>query len=86
MSAKDHNDHGSDGHSHEHEHEHEHGHDHDHDHDHALLAPLAATPTHGFWKSLRELDAKAPWQLEPSNKEFPTGRRFRSRDRSAVAP
>ncbi|MDB4953034.1 MAG: molybdopterin oxidoreductase, iron-sulfur binding subunit [Myxococcales bacterium] len=65
MSAKDHNDHGSDGHTHEH--------GHDHEHDHAPLAPLAATPTHGFWKSLRELDAKAPWQLEPSNKEFPPG-------------
>src|SRR3954463_12481481 len=75
MSAKDHNDHGSDGHDHTHDHapDHAHPHAHGHSHEHAPAAPLAATPSHGFWKSLRELEGKAPWQLEPTNKEFPPG-------------
>jgi MoCo/4Fe-4S cofactor protein with predicted Tat translocation signal len=34
---------------------------------------LPATPEHGYWKSLRELDGKAPWQLEPHIKEFEPG-------------
>jgi MoCo/4Fe-4S cofactor protein with predicted Tat translocation signal len=58
-------------------------HDHDHDHDHAdhgahhdeapSAAPLPGTPQHGYWKSLRELEGKAPWQLQPSHDEFPPG-------------
>jgi molybdopterin-containing oxidoreductase family iron-sulfur binding subunit len=62
MSAKEH-DHGPD----------DHHHDHDHAADHGPVAPLPATPSHGYWKSLRELDGKAPWQLTPSTKEFPPG-------------
>jgi molybdopterin-containing oxidoreductase family iron-sulfur binding subunit len=38
-----------------------------------VQAPLPATPEHGYWKSLRELEGKAPWQLEPSNREFAPG-------------
>ena len=49
-------------------------HDHDHEHDHdEPQTPLAATPSHGYWKSLHELDGKAGWQLQPSTKEFPPG-------------
>ena len=61
------------------EHDHDHGHDHDHDHPHAHphddqpQAPLPATPEHGYWKSLKELDGKAPWQLDPSSREFAPG-------------
>ena len=59
------------------EHDHDHGqqHDHDHSHDHPATpkAPLAATPEHGYWKSLRELEGKATWQLEPHIKEFDPG-------------
>src|SRR5438874_8662553 len=57
--------------------------DHDHDHDHAgdntashpqaPTAPISATPEHGYWKSLKELEGKAPWQLEPHIKEFEPG-------------
>jgi molybdopterin-containing oxidoreductase family iron-sulfur binding subunit len=61
-------------HDHDHGHPHPHGHDHDHDHDHDVdLTPLAPSPSHGYWKSLRELAGKAPWQLKPSNKEMPEG-------------
>ncbi len=70
MSAKEHD------HPHDHGHEHhDHGHDHAHPHTHEDTAqePLAATPTHGYWKSLRELEGKAPWQLEPTNREFAPG-------------
>ncbi|HUS29375.1 MAG TPA: 4Fe-4S dicluster domain-containing protein, partial [Kofleriaceae bacterium] len=42
-------------------------------HPQAPTGPLPATPQHGFWKSLRELDGKAPWQLEPHIKEFEPG-------------
>ncbi len=50
------------------DHEH-HGHD---DAAHAAPpAPLPPTPEHGYWKSLRELSGNAPWQLNPSNSEFP---------------
>ena len=42
----------------------------DHQHDEPL-APLPATPQHGYWKSLRELDGQAPWQVAPSLAEFP---------------
>jgi molybdopterin-containing oxidoreductase family iron-sulfur binding subunit len=63
------------------EHDHDHGHEHDHDHDHAHphthdeqpQAPLPATPEHGYWKSLRELEGKADWQLNPSTREFAPG-------------
>ncbi len=53
-------------------HEHGHGHDHDHDHD-APLAPIPPTPSHGYWKSMRELAGTAAWQLKPSRKEMPEG-------------
>jgi len=75
MSAKDieHNHEGD-------EHVHDHAHDHAHD-DHNDNAPtydvarpaLSATPEHGYWKSLSELEGKAPWQLNPSEKEFAEG-------------
>jgi molybdopterin-containing oxidoreductase family iron-sulfur binding subunit len=55
------------------EHDHDHDHSHPHTHEDQAQAPLPATPEHGYWKSLRELDGKAPWQLEPSNREFPEG-------------
>src|SRR6476620_8943800 len=56
-------------------------HDHDHpstgdntaSHPQAPQGPLPATPEHGYWKSLRELEGKAPWQLEPHIKEFEPG-------------
>ena len=56
-------------------------HDHDHDqpgdntasHPQAPTGPLPATPEHGYWKSLRELEGKAPWQLDPHIKEFEPG-------------
>lgn len=51
-------------------------HDEDHGHPHdgaAPAAPLPATPQHGYWKSLRELDGQAPWQLAPTAKEFAPG-------------
>jgi len=57
----------------------EHDHDHDHDHDavgenYDVARPaMAPTPEHGYWKSLKELDGKAPWQLAPSDKEFAEG-------------
>nr|HEX4315160.1 Fe-S-cluster-containing hydrogenase [Kofleriaceae bacterium] len=54
------------------EHEHEHGHD-DGAHD-APVAPLPPTPEYGYWKSIRELQGQAPWQLDPATgrREFPT--------------
>jgi molybdopterin-containing oxidoreductase family iron-sulfur binding subunit len=67
MSAKEHDD------LHSGDHGHEHDHAHPHTHDEAQHAPLPATPEHGYWKSLRELDGKAPWQLEPSAREFAPG-------------
>jgi molybdopterin-containing oxidoreductase family iron-sulfur binding subunit len=55
-------------------HDHDHGdHDHDHPHDDAALAALAPTPVHGYWKSLRELDGTAAFQVSPSAREFPPG-------------
>lgn len=50
-----------------------HDEDHSHSHDEAGSAPLPATPQHGYWKSLRELDGQAPWQLAPSAQEFAPG-------------
>jgi molybdopterin-containing oxidoreductase family iron-sulfur binding subunit len=59
------------------EHGHEHGdHDGDHDDDHADAEPLAdllPTPVHGYWKSLRELEGKAAFQVGRTGHEFPTG-------------
>lgn len=63
----------------EHDHTHtDHGHDHGQvdntaSHPMAPTGPLPATPEHGYWKSLRELEGKAPWQLEPHIKEFEPG-------------
>jgi MoCo/4Fe-4S cofactor protein with predicted Tat translocation signal len=56
----------------EHDHDHDHSHPHSHD-ESAPQAPLPATPEHGYWKSIRELAGQAPWQLEPSTKEFAPG-------------
>jgi MoCo/4Fe-4S cofactor protein with predicted Tat translocation signal len=58
-----------------------HGHgDHDHDdhdddehHDEAPLADLPPTPVHGYWKSLRELEGKASFQVARTGHEFPPG-------------
>ncbi|HEX3764635.1 MAG TPA: TAT-variant-translocated molybdopterin oxidoreductase, partial [Kofleriaceae bacterium] len=59
------------------EHGHEHGdHDGDHDDDHADAEPLAdllPTPVHGYWKSLRELEGKAAFQVGRTGHEFPAG-------------
>src|SRR5262249_42017129 len=52
-------------------HDHEHD-DHD-DHDDAPLADLPATPVHGYWKSLRELEGKAACQVARTGSEFPAG-------------
>src|ERR1043166_7409449 len=58
----------------EHEHPHEHDdHDDDHEHDDAPLADLPATPVHGYWKSLRELEGKAAFQVARTGHEFPAG-------------
>ncbi len=70
MSAKEPDDHGPD-------HDHGHGHDHDHAHDdHAhdeVVAPIAPNE-HGYWRSLKELEGKASFQLDPASarNEFPT--------------
>jgi molybdopterin-containing oxidoreductase family iron-sulfur binding subunit len=37
------------------------------------VTPLGPTPTHGYWRSLRELDGQAPFQTYRTNQEFPTG-------------
>src|ERR1043165_9644331 len=42
-------------------------------HPQAPQGPIPATPEHGYWKSLKELEGKAPWQLEPHIKEFEPG-------------
>jgi MoCo/4Fe-4S cofactor protein with predicted Tat translocation signal len=62
---------------HGHDHD-EHGHDHDHDHDHehhddAPLGDLPPTPVHGYWKSLRELEGAAEFQVARNGREFPDG-------------
>src|ERR1700755_106440 len=58
-------------------HGHGHGHDHDHhdhhDHDDAPLADLPPTPVHGYWRSLRELDGKAAFQVQRNRREIPDG-------------
>lgn len=48
-------------------------HDHDHPSHGDVSTPLPATPQHGYWKSIAELDGKASWQLSPTSKEFPVG-------------
>src|SRR3954470_6709925 len=60
MSAKEPDDHGHD----------DHHHDHD---DHEVIAPIAPTE-HGFWRSLKELEGKASYQLDPvaAKNEFAT--------------
>jgi molybdopterin-containing oxidoreductase family iron-sulfur binding subunit len=67
MSAKEHDN------EHDHGHEHEHGHDHAHEYEGPPRPALPPTPEHGYWKSMRELEGKAPWQVDPTNKEFPPG-------------
>ena len=60
MSAKEPDDHGHDHHDHGHAH-------HDHAHEAAeqeVIAPIAPT-NHGYWKSLKELDGQASYQLDP---------------------
>jgi MoCo/4Fe-4S cofactor protein with predicted Tat translocation signal len=43
-----------------------------HDDEHGEpLADLPATPVHGYWKSLRELDGKAAFQIGRTGHEFP---------------
>src|SRR3954468_18883538 len=42
-------------------------------HPEAPQGPLPATPEHGYWKSLRELEGNAPWQTDPHIKEFEPG-------------
>jgi len=64
---------------HEHEHEHEDGDDPDHAGAPAL-ADLPATPVHGYWKSLRELEGKAAFQVGRTGHEFPAGADQPARD------
>ena len=47
--------------------------DHDDHEDHGVepLADLAPTPVHGYWKSLRELEGKAAFQVGRTGHEFP---------------
>src|SRR5262249_38771270 len=68
----EHGDHEHGDHEHgDHEHgDHEHG---DHDHEGEPLADLPATPVHGYWKSLRELEGKAVFQVARTGREFPAG-------------
>src|SRR5215470_2025650 len=37
------------------------------------LADLPATPVHGYWKSLRELEGRADFQVARTGHEFPAG-------------
>jgi MoCo/4Fe-4S cofactor protein with predicted Tat translocation signal len=47
-------------------------HDDEH-HDDAPLADLPPTPVHGYWKSLRELEGAAAFQVARTGHEFPPG-------------
>jgi molybdopterin-containing oxidoreductase family iron-sulfur binding subunit len=47
------------------------GDDDDEDHDGPPLADLPPTPVHGYWKSLRELDGTAGFQVGRTGHEFP---------------
>jgi molybdopterin-containing oxidoreductase family iron-sulfur binding subunit len=67
------------GHAHSENHSHGHGgpdhdhgdhHDDDDEHDGPPLADLAPTPVHGYWKSLRELEGKAGFQVGRTGNEF----------------
>ena len=60
-------------HDHPHDHDHAHPHDHHDHHDDAPLADLPPTPVHGYWKSLRELEGAAAFQVQRNGKEFPAG-------------
>src|SRR4051812_2695348 len=51
----------------------DHDHDDDHEHEGAPLADLPATPEYGYWKSLRELEGKAAFQVGRTGHEFPAG-------------
>jgi MoCo/4Fe-4S cofactor protein with predicted Tat translocation signal len=60
---------------HAHVHDHAHG-DHDDDDHHEEGAPLEdlpPTPVHGYWKSLRELEGSASFQVGRTGHEFPPG-------------
>ncbi len=62
-----HEDHGHEDHGHE-----DHGHeDHAEHHDDPPLADLPPTPVHGYWKSLRELEGAAEFQVARTGHEFP---------------
>jgi MoCo/4Fe-4S cofactor protein with predicted Tat translocation signal len=50
---------------------HEHDGDDDDHHDDTPLADLPPTPVHGYWKSLRELDGGAAFQVGRTGHEFP---------------
>ncbi|HEX2688310.1 MAG TPA: TAT-variant-translocated molybdopterin oxidoreductase, partial [Kofleriaceae bacterium] len=52
----------------------------DEHHDDAPLADLPATPVHGYWKSLRELEGTAGFQVERTGHEFPPGADQPSKD------
>ncbi|TMQ14902.1 MAG: 4Fe-4S dicluster domain-containing protein [Deltaproteobacteria bacterium] len=76
--------HGHDGDPHgdaSHDGHHEHDEHDEHEHDDAPLADLLPTPAHGYWRSLRELDGKAAFQVARTGHEFPAGA-----DRPAVDP
>ncbi|HEX7838391.1 MAG TPA: TAT-variant-translocated molybdopterin oxidoreductase [Kofleriaceae bacterium] len=45
----------------------------DEHHDDAPLGNLPPTPVHGYWKSLRELEGKAAFQVGRTGHEFPPG-------------
>jgi len=68
LDAHDHGDHDHGAHG---DHDHD-DHDDDH-HDEAPLADLPPTPVHGYWKSLRELEGDAAFQVSGSVAEFPPG-------------
>src|SRR5215475_9320839 len=50
-----------------------HEHDDDEHRDAPPLADLPPTPVHGYWKSLRELEGKAAFQVGRTGHEFPAG-------------
>ncbi|MDB4961358.1 MAG: molybdopterin oxidoreductase, iron-sulfur binding subunit [Myxococcales bacterium] len=66
-------DHSAHDHGHDHDHPHDHAHDHDHS-DHDDVAAAGTLPSFGYWRSLRELEGKAPIQTDPTttSKEFAT--------------
>jgi MoCo/4Fe-4S cofactor protein with predicted Tat translocation signal len=52
----------------------------DEHHDAAPLGDLPPTPVHGYWKSLRELEGKAAFQVGRTGHEFPPGADQPARD------